>query len=136
MGIISGLADNRKEDLSNDIENLSRQIREYREAYESLKRFRTAVSNSQGDFNTANTHRRTLLKDLDPVRADNTVVQKYQRSMGDQLTGIGMQVVDVAFIGLQGMITLKLTEYWNMIQLLEADKKAKEIEKGAINIII
>ena len=136
MGVITDAAESRKDDLQEEIGNLEKRIREYSDAYESLRRFRTAVSTSQGDFNTANTHRRTVLKDLDPVKKDNTVVQKYQSGMGDQLTGIGMKVVDAAFVGLQAMITLKLAEYWNKIAALEIEKGNKELEYKAIDVVV
>jgi len=136
MGYISDAANAQKEALSEDIERLEHKIREYSEAYDSLIKFRSTVSYSQGDFNTANSHRRTILKDLNPVNKDNTVVKKYQSGMGDQLTGIGMQVVDVAFFGLQGMITLKLTEYWNTINALKLEKSKKELDYYAIDIVV
>ncbi len=124
----------KKNDLENDIKKIDKEIRELTDAYDSLLMFQKSASGAQTDFNQANSHRRTVLKDLSGIK-NNPVVQNYRVNMGNQLTGVGMKVVDAAFVGLGAMISAKLLEYKARIELLCAQRKAKVTEYKALDIV-
>ena len=136
MGNVNDAVQQKMSALNSEIAALSDEINKVQQEYESLLRFRDSVSSAQNNFNEANDHRRVVLRDLDSVKTNNTVVQKYQSGMGDQLTGVGMKVVDAAFVGLQVMITARLAEYWNRLAGLNAAKSVKEVEYQSIDMMI
>lgn len=136
MGYIQDCAENRMNALHQEIISLDREINRLQNDYNSLIRFKGSVYQAQGNFNVANDHRRLVLRDLDAVKNDNTVVQKYQSGMGDQLTGIGMFVVDASFYGLLGMIDRKLASLSCSIEAKKNQRFFKEWEYNSIDILV
>lgn len=94
---------------------LNGKIKRAEQAYESLRRFRASLSQSQNGFREANLQKKQLLPVLDTALDDNPIAKKYQSGMNAALTDIGINVVGNSFESLSDKVGLKMAEYQNII---------------------
>lgn len=124
--------------INGQINALSSKISACDAAYESLRQFKSMVSNSHEDFETVNSKKKQVLSNLKSFANNNMAAAKYEKGMATSLTGIGATVVGLAFGGLQLMIAAKqaeyaalATSYKTQVAGLKAAKGQAEAEKLA-----
>jgi hypothetical protein len=96
-------------------------------AYESLRLFKPVVEKSQGNFNTINSKKGTILDDVKAVKNCRTAT-KYYEGMKSVLNGIGAKIVGIAYVTVLLSIGSKLQSYLNTINGCDADIKSYERE--------
>lgn len=103
------------------IQELESEIRKNEQNYDSLQVFKGKVEASHEEFENVNGAKKNSLNDLEEIKKNSVIVQRYQAGMSHVLNGIGSKMVAVAYLGILFQISAKMREYINNIQHCEEE---------------
>lgn len=106
------------------IQENNEKINAYQRDLEALKRFENAVGTAKDSFDSVNRNKKSVLCNLDGIKAENKAAEIYQEGMRDSLTGVGEGVVDIAFWGLELSVQMIIKSYSIEIAMLQAENEA------------
>lgn len=99
-------------------------INTYKRELEALKEFKRSVGTAKDGFYSVNRDKKSILSNLDAVKAESKTAALYQKGMRESLTGIGEGVVSIAFLGLGFSVQMKINDYDMKIKALETENLA------------
>lgn len=120
-------------DCQSSIQENNSKIKHYEQLHDSLVRFKSDVSGSQGQFSSVNNTKKSLVKTLDGYSQDCKTAKEYSNGMNKVLNGVGITYVNCTFSALLFTIGLKLAEYKGKIHVLEAKNTALRAAIDTLN---
>lgn len=101
------------------IQELESEIRKNEQNYDSLQVFKGKVETSQDEFENVNSSKKNSLNDLEAIKGNSVIVQRYKAGMNHILSGTGSKMVAVVYQGILFQIASKMREYINNIDYCE-----------------
>ena len=98
-------------EIKAQIEATKQRIAELEAELETLKAFKTDVSDSQDSFSTVNEAKKQYISDLYDEVKDNECVNTLARGMSVTLDSVGYTCVKGVYLALLGSIDFKILEY-------------------------
>lgn len=89
------------------IQELESEIRKNEQNYDSLQVFKGKVEASHEEFENVNGAKKNSLNDLEEIKKNSVIAQRYQAGMNHVLNGIGSKMVAVAYLGILFQISAK-----------------------------
>ena len=105
------LTDDVINEIKAQIEATKQRIAELEAELETLKAFKTDVSDSQDSFSTVNEAKKQYTSDLYDEVKDNECVNTLARGMSVTLDSVGYTCVKGVYLALLGSIDFKILEY-------------------------
>ena len=105
------LTDDVINEIKAQIEATKQRIAELEAELETLKAFKTDVSDSQDSFSTVNEAKKQYISDLYDEVKDNECVNTLARGMSVTLDSVGYTCVKGVYLALLGSIDFKILEY-------------------------
>lgn len=109
------LTDDVINEIKAQIEATKQRIAELEAELETLKAFKTDVSDSQDSFSTVNEAKKQYISDLYDEVKDNECVNTLARGMSVTLDSVGYTCVKGVYLALLGSIDFKILEYETQI---------------------
>lgn len=105
------LSDDVINEIKAQIEATKQRIAELEAELETLKAFKTDVSDSQDSFSTVNEAKKQYISDLYDEVKDNECVNTLARGMSVTLDSVGYTCVKGVYLALLGSIDFKILDY-------------------------
>ncbi|MBQ3774054.1 MAG: hypothetical protein II833_06670 [Pseudobutyrivibrio sp.] len=105
------LTDDVINEIKAQIEATKQRIAELEAELETLKAFKTDVSDSQDSFSTVNEAKKQYISDLYDEVKDNECVNTLAKGMSVTLDSVGYTCVKGVYLALLGSIDFKILEY-------------------------
>lgn len=105
------LTDDVINEIKAQIEATKQRIAELEAELETLKAFKTDVSDSQDSFSTVNEAKKQYISDLYDEVKDNECVNTLARGMSVTLDSVGYTCVKGVYLALLGSIDFKILDY-------------------------
>ena len=102
--------------------------------YDSLVKFKRLVQTTQEEFESVNSSKSKILESVAKVKANSVVAKGYYTGLKGILSGIGVQLIPLAFQSMLNNIQKKLTSYKNKVAGYEDDidyykRKVRELDE-------
>lgn len=117
---------NMRSDAYSELATQRRKLIKYEDAYDSLVSFKGTVSQSHGAFEGANSTKKQLLQRLNAMSSTCRSAKEYAEGSNQLLNRIGSFVVDKAFYGLEGTVTLNLGSY--RLRIINTEARISDLE--------
>ena len=108
-------------------------IKKCENLYESLREFKRCVEASESCFDTVNSQKGQMLSVLSNYSTTCRCAKKYEKGMGNTLSGIGVKVVGITYGALLLSIKLKMSAYISTIESYEQEIISLRLKVSRLN---
>lgn len=124
---------NKRQDYVNKATHARNQIVRCERAHETLSTFKTVVIQGQEDFHSINSSKSSILSDVESVKQNSIIAQRYHAGMSNVFSGIGNRIIGLVYSALIGAISARLQSYVTAVGDYEDDvefyeRKIREID--------
>ena len=113
-------------DCRNQLAKQKRKLKKYEDAYDSLIAFKDTVSQSHGAFDEANSSKKQYLLRLNELAATCRSAKEYAAGSNQLFNKVGTFIVDKAYYGLEGSVTLNLANY--KLRIFNTESSIRDLE--------